>query len=47
MLPADQFNAYTVLKQKRLLLTKAGLEALRKGKAPKAEAPAAPATETK
>ncbi|HVS37252.1 MAG TPA: 50S ribosomal protein L4 [Gemmataceae bacterium] len=34
VLPADQFNAYTVLKQKRLLLTKAALEALRKGKEP-------------
>lgn len=34
--PTDQFNAYTVLKRKRLLLTKASLEALRKGK----EAPA-------
>ena len=41
MLPADQFNAYTVLKQKRLVLTKAALEALRKGKEPKAETPAA------
>ncbi len=41
VLPAEQFNAYTVLKQKRLVLTKAALEALRKGKAPKAETPAA------
>ena len=41
VLPADQFNAYTVLKQKRLVLTKAALEALRKGKEPKAETPAA------
>ncbi len=32
MLPVAQFNAYTVLKQKRLLLTKAALEELRKGK---------------
>jgi large subunit ribosomal protein L4 len=31
VLPAAQFNAYTVLKQKRLLLTRAALEALRKG----------------
>src|SRR5579871_5995267 len=30
VMPADQFNAYTVLKQKRLILTKAALEALRK-----------------
>jgi large subunit ribosomal protein L4 len=41
VLPADQFNAYTVLKQKRLILTRAALEALRKGKEEKAEAPAA------
>ena len=40
VLPASQFNAYTVLKQKRLVLTKAALEELRKGKAEKAEAPA-------
>ncbi len=33
VLAADQFNAYTVLRQKRLLLTKAALESLRaKGK---------------
>ncbi len=31
--PASQFNAYTVLKQKRLLLTRDALEQLRKGKA--------------
>jgi large subunit ribosomal protein L4 len=31
VLPASQFNAYTVLRQKRLLLTRAALEALRKG----------------
>ncbi len=30
MLPVAQFNAYTVLKQKRLLLTKAALEELRR-----------------
>src|SRR5713226_3358855 len=30
VLPASQFNAYTVLRQKRLLLTKAALEELRK-----------------
>jgi large subunit ribosomal protein L4 len=41
VLPTDQFNAYTVLKQKRLVLTRAALEALRKGKEAKAEAPAA------
>jgi large subunit ribosomal protein L4 len=39
VLPADQFNAYTVLKQKRLVLTRAALEALRKGKETEAEAP--------
>jgi large subunit ribosomal protein L4 len=31
MLPASEFNAYTVLRQKRLVLTKAALEELRKG----------------
>src|SRR4051794_12033136 len=31
VLPTSQFNAYTVLKQKRLVLTKSALEALRKG----------------
>jgi large subunit ribosomal protein L4 len=31
VLPADQFNAYTVLRQKRLLLTRAALDQLRKG----------------
>jgi large subunit ribosomal protein L4 len=31
VLPVREFNAYTVLKQKRLLLTKAALEELRKG----------------
>ena len=30
VLPADQFNAYTVLKQKRLVLTRAALDELRK-----------------
>jgi large subunit ribosomal protein L4 len=30
ILPASQFNAYTVLRQKRLVLTKAALEELRK-----------------
>jgi len=30
-MPASQFNAYTVLRQKRLVLTRAALEALRKG----------------
>ena len=41
VMPADQFNAYMVLKQKRLVLTKSALEALRKtGKAEaKAETP--------
>lgn len=32
LMPADQFNAYTILKQKRLVLTKAALEELRKQK---------------
>ncbi len=31
LMPASQFNAYTVLRQKRLLLTRAALEELRKG----------------
>jgi large subunit ribosomal protein L4 len=34
--PAAQMNAYTVLRQKRLLLTRAALEALRKSKEDKA-----------
>jgi large subunit ribosomal protein L4 len=39
LFPVSQFNAYTVLRQKRLVLTKAALEELRKNKAPtKAEA---------
>src|SRR5690242_12005438 len=39
VLPASQFNAYMVLRQKRLVLTRAALEALRKGPQKKAEAP--------
>jgi large subunit ribosomal protein L4 len=35
VLPAAEFNCYTVLKQKRLLLTRAALEALRKPAAAK------------
>jgi large subunit ribosomal protein L4 len=31
VMPTDQFNAYTVLRQKRLVLTRSALEALRKG----------------
>jgi large subunit ribosomal protein L4 len=31
VMPTDQFNAYTVLHQKRLILSKAALEELRKG----------------
>ncbi len=38
LLPASQFNAYTVLCQKRLVLTRAALEVLRKGSPKKAEA---------
>jgi len=40
VLPAREFNAYTVLKQKRLVLTRAALEELRqagKKSAPKTE----------
>jgi large subunit ribosomal protein L4 len=33
--PASQFNAYTVLKQKKLLLTRAALDELRKAAAPR------------
>jgi large subunit ribosomal protein L4 len=36
VLPAAQFNAYTVLRQKRLLLTRAALDELRKGSPAKA-----------
>jgi large subunit ribosomal protein L4 len=32
LLPVAQFNAYTVLKQKRLVLTRAALDELRKKK---------------
>jgi large subunit ribosomal protein L4 len=39
LMPASQFNAYTVLRQKRLVLTRSALEALRKGPPKKAEAP--------
>jgi large subunit ribosomal protein L4 len=35
VLPANQFNAYTVLKKKRLLLTRAALDELRKGAKPR------------
>jgi large subunit ribosomal protein L4 len=38
VMPTSQFNAYTVLKQKRLILTRAALEALRK---PAASSPGA------
>jgi len=40
VLPVAQFNAYTVLKQKRLLLTKAALEELRQAGKAKADAKA-------
>jgi large subunit ribosomal protein L4 len=36
--PTSQFNAYTVLRQKHLVLTRAALEELRKGGKPKAAA---------
>ena len=41
VMPTDQFNAYTVLRQKRLVLTRSALEALRKG-GKKEEKPTAP-----
>jgi large subunit ribosomal protein L4 len=46
VLPAREFNAYTVLRQKRLVLTRAALEELRKGAAgtPAEPAPAAATT---
>jgi large subunit ribosomal protein L4 len=41
LMPADQFNAYTVLRQKRLVLTSDALKVLREGKkTDKAPAPA-------
>jgi large subunit ribosomal protein L4 len=40
VLPVREFNAYTVLRQKRLVLTKAALEELRKGPPSKESAPA-------
>jgi large subunit ribosomal protein L4 len=42
VMPTSQLNAYTVLRQKRLILTRAALEALRKGTTKAAEQ--APAT---
>jgi large subunit ribosomal protein L4 len=39
VLPAREFNAYTVLRQKRLVLTRAALEELRKGPATTAQQP--------
>jgi large subunit ribosomal protein L4 len=36
--PTSQFNAYSVLRSKRLLLTRAALEELRKGTGAKAQA---------
>ena len=38
IMPASQFNAYAVLRQKRLVLTKSALEELRNAGRPKAEA---------
>jgi large subunit ribosomal protein L4 len=43
VLPAAEFNAYTVLRQKRLVLTKTALEQLRKGPPTKSETAPAPA----
>lgn len=49
VMPASDLNAYTVLRQKRLILTRAALEALRKGPPTKNSdgEGAAPAPETK
>ncbi len=46
VMPTREFNAYTVLRQKRLVLTRAALEELRKGPAAPAQsaAPSTPAT---
>jgi len=46
VMPTREFNAYTVLRQKRLVLTRSALEELRKGPAAPAEtaAPTTPAT---
>jgi large subunit ribosomal protein L4 len=44
VMPAREFNAYTVLRQKRLVLTRAALEELRKGPAAPTEQAPAPAT---
>jgi hypothetical protein len=43
VLPAAEFNCYTVLKQKRLVLTRAALEALRNPEAAKPTNGAKPA----
>ena len=40
ILPVREFNAYTILRQKRLVLTKAALEELRKGPPAAESAPA-------
>jgi len=46
VLPADQFNAYTVLRQKRLVLTRSALDKLRRKEASEpAGLPAAPAVQ--
>ena len=37
LMPTSQFNAYMVLRQKRLVLTRAALEVLRKGPPTKKE----------
>jgi large subunit ribosomal protein L4 len=39
VLPASQLNAYTVLRQKRLLLTRAALDELRQKAKPKEATP--------
>jgi large subunit ribosomal protein L4 len=46
VMPTSDFNAYTVLRQKRLLLTRAALEELRKGPPTKQPAEPAPAPAT-
>ena len=46
VMPAREFNAYTVLRQKRLVLTRAALEELRKGPTAPATTEPAPASTT-
>ena len=44
VLPATEFNCYTILKQRRLVLTQAALDSLRKPATPETATPKPPAT---